>query len=42
MQIQGFLPEFTLSKTEGVEMTLEPKQGLSFGHSIVQGKGDTL
>jgi len=35
MHIQGFLPEFTLSKTEGVEMTIEPKQGFSFGHYIV-------
>jgi len=29
MQIQGVLPEFTLSKTEGVEMTIEPKQGFT-------------
>gem|GEM_PF-4113510 len=40
MQIQGILPEFTLSKTEGVEIAIEPKQRLSFGHSIVQGKCD--
>jgi len=32
MRIQGFLQEFTLSKTEGVEMTIEPKQGFSVGH----------
>jgi hypothetical protein len=32
MQIKGFLLEFTLSKSEGVEVTTEPEQGFSFGH----------
>jgi len=36
MQIQRVLPEFTLSKTEGVEMTIEPKQGFSFRHYLVR------
>jgi len=32
MQIKGVIPGSTLSKTEGVEMTIESKQGFSFGH----------